>query len=124
EVENTPTALANSTYTSYMLNVAQIYGLPELIVSILSCAWTYEMIADTLLERYPDAADHEFYGQWIRTYTGKDFKNTNVQIIAMTEELCADAFKNPAHLERLTDVFVKCCRLEMGFWDMAWDMAL
>ncbi|HHX37794.1 MAG TPA: thiaminase II, partial [Clostridiaceae bacterium] len=26
EAENTPTALANSTYTSYMLNVAQIYG--------------------------------------------------------------------------------------------------
>ena len=49
EAEQTPVALDNLSYTSYMLRVAYEEGEAEVMAAILSCALSYEFIAKKIL---------------------------------------------------------------------------
>ena len=63
-------ALSNLSYTHYMLSCAAAGGPAEIIAAILSCSWSYAEIG-TRLAAIPGAADHPFYGEWIRSYAGR-----------------------------------------------------
>ena len=54
-------ALANLSYTNYMLSVAQTGGPMEIVASILACSWSYAEIGQALAA-IPGAAEHPFYG--------------------------------------------------------------
>ena len=112
-------ALANLSYTSYMLSVAQTGGPMEIVASILACSWSYAEIGQALAA-IPGAAEHPFYGEWIRGYASEEYAATNQALIELMETLAADAGEE--QLAYLTDVFVNCSRYELGFWDMAWDV--
>ena len=68
----------------------------------------------------PGAAEHLFYGEWIRGYASEEYAATNQTLIELMDSLAADAGEE--QLAYLTDVFVNCSRYELGFWDMAWDV--
>ena len=72
------------------------------------------------LARSPGAADHEFYGEWIRGYASAEYAATNQALIDLTNRLTAGA--GEAQLQNLSDIFVYCSRYEAGFWDMSWNM--
>ena len=55
EAEQTPVALDNLSYTSYMLRIAYEGGAPEAAATILSCALSYEWIAKKIAADRPDA---------------------------------------------------------------------
>ena len=74
----------------------------------------------TRLAQIPGAADHPFYGEWIRGYASEEYAATNQALIELMDTLAADAGEE--QLAYLTDVFVNCSRYELGFWDMAWDV--
>lgn len=112
-------ALANLSYTNYMLSVAQTGGPMEIVASILACSWSYAEIGQALAA-IPGAAEHPFYGEWIRGYTSEEYAATNQALIELMDSLAADAGEE--QLAYLTDVFVNCSRYELGFWDMAWDV--
>lgn len=112
-------ALANLSYTNYMLSVAQTGGPMEIVVSILACSWSYAEIGQALAA-IPGAAEHPFYGEWIRGYASEEYAATNQALIELMDSLAADAGEE--QLAYLTDVFVNCSRYELGFWDMAWDV--
>ena len=112
-------ALANLSYTSYMLSVAQTGGPMEIVASILACSWSYAEIGQALAA-IPGAAEHLFYGEWIRGYASEEYAATNQALIELMDSLAADAGEE--QLAYLTDVFVNCSRYELGFWDMAWDV--
>lgn len=112
-------ALANLSYTNYMLSVAQTGGPMEIVASILACSWSYAEIGQALAA-IPGAAEHPFYGEWIRGYASEEYAATNQALIELMDSLAADAGEE--QLAYLTDVFVNCSRYELGFWDMAWDM--
>ena len=112
-------ALANLSYTNYMLSVAQTGGPMEIVASILACSWSYAEIGQTLAA-IPGAAEHPFYGEWIRGYASEEYAATNQALIELMDSLAADAGEE--QLAYLTDVFVNCSRYELGFWDMAWDV--
>ena len=112
-------ALANLSYTSYMLSVAQTGGPMEIVASILACSWSYAEIGQALAA-IPGAAEHPFYGEWIRGYASEEYAATNQALIELMDSLAADAGEE--QLAYLTDVFVNCSRYELGFWDMAWDV--
>ena len=65
EVANVKPSIMNTSYTHYMLEVGHNEGILELLVSILSCSWSYQMIGEAL-NQIPGAADHPFYGDWIK----------------------------------------------------------
>lgn len=112
-------ALANLSYTNYMLSVAQTGGPMEIVASILACSWSYAEIGQALAA-IPGAAEHPFYGEWIRGYASEEYAATNQALIELMDSLAADAGEE--QLAYLTDVFVNCSRYELGFWDMAWDV--
>ena len=112
-------ALANLSYTNYMLSVAQTGGPMEIVASILACSWSYAEIGQALAA-IPGAAAHPFYGEWIRGYASEEYAATNQALIELMDSLAADAGEE--QLAYLTDVFVNCSRYELGFWDMAWDV--
>ncbi|MCI5791950.1 MAG: thiaminase II [Lachnospiraceae bacterium] len=120
EAEHTPLALDNLSYTSYMLRMAYEGGAAEVLVAILSCAVSYEFIAKHIVANNPAAADHEFYGEWIRGYVSDEYAEANKILIDLTERLTADL--NDAQLEHLKQIFINCSRYEGSFWDMAWEM--
>lgn len=112
-------ALANLSYTNYMLSVAQTGGPMEIVASVLACSWSYAEIGQALAA-IPGAAEHPFYGEWIRGYASEEYAATNQALIELMDSLAADAGEE--QLAYLTDVFVNCSRYELGFWDMAWDV--
>lgn len=112
-------ALANLSYTNYMLSVAHAGTPMEIVASILACSWSYAEIGQALAA-IPGAAEHPFYGEWIRGYASEEYAATNQVLIELMDSLAADAGEE--QLAYLTDVFVNCSRYELGFWDMAWEV--
>ena len=112
-------ALSNLSYTHYMLAVASAGGPAEIVASILACSWSYAEIG-TRLARIPGAADHPFYGEWIRSYAGEEYQQTNAALVALMEELAASCTET--EYQRLEEIFVACSRYELGFWEMAWTL--
>lgn len=112
-------ALANTSYTHYMLAVASTGGPMEIVASLLACSWSYAEIG-TMLAARPGAAEHPFYGEWVKGYASADYGETNRALIGLMDELAEGATE--AQIARLSDIFVNCSRYELGFWDMAWEM--
>ena len=112
-------ALDNLSYTNYMLSVAHTGGPMEIVASILACSWSYAEIGQALA-RIPGAADHPFYGEWIRGYASEDYAATNQALMELMDELATGATED--QIAHLTDIFVNCSRYELGFWDMAWEL--
>ena len=112
-------SLDNLSYTHYMMAVADMGGPMEIVASILACSWSYAEIGQALAQ-LPGAADHPFYGEWVRGYASEDYAATNQALMDLMDELAKDATE--AQFERLAEIFVNCSRYELGFWDMAWEM--
>ena len=112
-------ALDNLSYTHYMMAVADMGGPMEIVASILACSWSYAEIGQALA-KIPGAAEHPFYGEWIRGYASEEYAATNRALIELMDSLAAGATEE--QLAYLTDIFVNCSRYELGFWDMAWEI--
>lgn len=120
EAEQTPVALDNLSYTSYMLRIAYEGGAPEAAAAILSCALSYEWIAKKIAADRPDADKHPFYGEWIRGYASESYHKENEVLVEWMNRLAEDLSEKQK--KHLVDIFVACSRYEAAFWDMAWEM--
>lgn len=119
EAENTPIALDNLSYTSYMLRIAYEEGAAEVTAAILSCALSYEYIAKRILEEHPEADKHEFYGEWVSGYADKSYHENNEVLTSLMNRLTEDY--SEAAKAHLVEIFTACSRYEAAFWDMAWE---
>ena len=120
EAEQTPVALDNLSYTSYMLRIAFEEGAGEVAAAILSCALSYEYIAKEILRTNPDAEQHPFYGEWVRGYAAPEYAEANRILVELTNRLTAEY--STRQLQHLIEIFVNCSRYELAFWDMAWQV--
>lgn len=73
-VDNEKRSLLSISYTNYMLSKSLINGLDIVIISLLSCAWTYAEIAKKIDKNNPKAKNHKFFGQWFKEYLSDDFQ--------------------------------------------------
>ena len=121
ELETTPRALDNLSYTSYMLRVAYEEGEAEILTAILSCAYSYEVIARKIVADHPAALEHPFYGDCVKGYADSQYSQANVLLLDMTDKLTRQ-YTEP-QLQHLTDIFVACSRYELAFWELAWNMS-
>lgn len=119
QVAEVKPALDNISYTHYMLAVADQGGPMEIVAAILACSWSYAEIGQ-VLAKIPGAAEHPFYGEWIRSYASDEYTQTNRALIELMDELAEGA--SEAQIGALTDIFVRCSRYELAFWDMAWEV--
>ena len=119
ELDRTPIAQDNRSYTAYMLSVAYKGGEAEVLTAIFSCAYSYEVIARRIVAEHPDAPNHPLYGRWVRGYITERYTGNNVILKDMLERLTADYTE--AQLRELEEIFTACSRYEASFWDMAWE---
>ena len=61
EIRSTPLALDNLSYTSYMLRVAYEEGEAEILAAILSCAYSYEVIAKNMVKKSFSIISNTFF---------------------------------------------------------------
>ena len=119
ELRTTARSLDNLSYTSYMLRVGYEGDEAEILAAILSCAYSYEVIAKRMLAENPKAGSDPFYGAWVREYASEAYAAENAKLIAALNAVTEAA--TPAKRQRLRDIFVTCSRYELKFWDMAWQ---
>ncbi len=117
-IESAPMALNNKSYTDYMIAQASKGGMPEIVVSVLACSWSYKVIGD-YLETLPGFASHPFYERWVRMYTSEGYRAANDQMIELVDKYCTGLPEE--HLQRLDQVLLDCSHYEYQFWDMAWS---
>lgn len=121
ELAATPRALDNLSYTSYMLRIAYEEGEAEILTAILSCAYSYEVIAKNIIKNNPASIQHPFYGQWIRGYASDTYAEENRMLLDTLNQLTA-AYSQ-GQIKHLTDIFVVCSRYELAFWELSWNMS-
>lgn len=116
DAERVKPSLNNESYTSYMRAVAAEEGPAEIMAAVLSCALSYEYIAKWIVDNYPNADQHEFYGEWVQGYASEDYAAENRKLVAYMERL-SEGYTEP-QLARLTDIFVaaRAMRACSGTW--------
>ncbi len=119
EIAATKTALANQSYTSYMLEVAFKGDVLDVLTAVLSCAWSYQMIGEHH-KNIPGALEHPLYGEWVSGYSSEEYRKGVMDIIDAVNELGVEiSSKKEAYLK---EIFRKCCIYERDFWEMAYHM--
>lgn len=118
EVEEAKTSLLNQSYTSYMLDVAFKGGELDILVAVLSCAWSYQYIGEHHA-KVPGALENETFGEWVEGYSSKEYVESTQDIINLVDELGENISEEKALY--LEEVFKNCGRYEYGFWDMAYN---
>ncbi|MBQ3194531.1 MAG: thiaminase II [Oscillospiraceae bacterium] len=118
ELDSSSRSLDNLSYTSYMLRVAYEEGEAEILAAILSCAYSYEVIARNILKNNPDAINDDFYGDWIRGYASEGYAEDNIVLLEELDALTVNYTER--QLQHLADIFVACSRYELAFWEMSW----
>ncbi len=108
-----PGALA---YTRHLLTVAYEGRAADIMASLTPCAWSYGEIGK---ERLPDAPDHPVYRPWIEFFGGQEYWDTLDEVKAKLESLCEGMSKSD--LARIEDIFRTSSRLELMFWNMAYN---
>ena len=117
ELKNSKPSLSNTSYTSYMLSKATTGSLAEIAVTVLSCGWSYQIIGERL-SKIPGSTEHEFYGDWIKGYTSKSYKDTVIWNINLLDQITENCLKE--QLEILKEIFIITSKYEYMFWDMAY----
>ncbi|TMN21298.1 thiaminase II [Lentibacillus cibarius] len=116
ELEATEPSATVTAYTSYMLNKAQSGGVENAIAAVLACAWSYNFIGKELAT-WPNATEHELYGNWVQMYSSEEFSKLANDCIELINEI---AEGKPEHeLKELEEIVVKTSYFEYMFWDMA-----
>lgn len=86
--------------------------------AVLPCFWVYQRVGETILARQTDDANP--YAAWIATYADPAFADATARAIAICDELAAET--GDAVRRRMTELFVRCTKMEWLFWDSAYRL--
>ncbi|MDE6624251.1 MAG: TenA family protein [Alistipes sp.] len=112
--EISPTCLL---YTSVLL--AQATAPVEVeAAAVLPCFWIYQRVGEEILARQNDTPNP--YARWIETYADPAFAASTARAIAVCDSLAAAS--GPEIRQRMTDIFVRCARMEWLFWESAYEL--
>ena len=121
DLETTEPSATMTSYTSYMLNVAQLGGVENAIAAVLACAWSYNFIGKELA-KWPGALDHEFYGNWVKMYSSDEFTTLADKCKRLMNDYAVG--KSEKELQKLEEIFVNTSKFEYMFWDMAENQSM
>lgn len=109
----TPTCLLYNSYeSSKALEPVEIEA-----ASILPCFWVYQRVGVEILAGCrPDNP----YRRWIETYGDEAFAASTAEAVAICDSLAEAAGADTRRM--MTDIFVRCTKMEWMFWDSAWRL--
>jgi len=107
-------------YRQHMM-LAGYRGIGELLAAQVPCPVTYMEIADRAADRVPD---HPIYGDWVRSYSSllnPELAERRGWWGETLDKLAEEA--SAAQRARMRTNFIRSCKYEWMFWDMAYKMA-
>jgi thiaminase/transcriptional activator TenA len=114
-LENTVEAQATIAYTRYVLDVAMMGDVLDLMVALSPCMLGYAEIATQILPLSP--VDNP-YQPWVLTYSGEEYK----AVAAASNEYLNTLFTRlgtPQRLAKLNIIFSTATQLEAAFWQQS-----
>ena len=86
--------------------------------AVLPCFVVYQRVGEEILHR--TRLEGHPYAAWISTYADPGFAEAAGRAAAVCDEL-AEAAGDEIR-RRMTDLFVRCTKMEWLFWDSAWNL--
>ncbi|WP_300098667.1 TenA family protein [uncultured Alistipes sp.] len=86
--------------------------------AVLPCFVVYQRVGEEILARQQD--DRNPYRRWIETYGDASFAEATARAVGICDELAEAASEEIR--QRMTDLFVRCTRMEWMFWESAWNL--
>lgn len=124
--EISPTCLL---YTS-VLDAQALAPVEVEAAAVLPCFVVYQRVGESILARQRSctaadgtgngAAVENPYRRWIETYADPGFAAASDRATQICDTLAAEA--GAEIRRRMTDIFVRCTRMEWMFWDSAWNL--
>jgi thiaminase/transcriptional activator TenA len=103
-------------YTSYLIASAFRGGPLEVMAAVLPCAWSYGEIGASLADA---SMEHPIYGRWIGFFASVEYAEV-VGRMRTEMDLMASGGADEA---QLAETFRMGTRLELVFWQMAYELA-
>ncbi len=79
-LESTEPTLTTTAYTSYLVRLATLAPVEEILAGLLPCEWGYYFVASEIGVAQPE---DPFYREWIQTYRSDEFKALGDALIEM-----------------------------------------
>ncbi|CUA72171.1 Thiamine biosynthesis protein THI22 [Rhizoctonia solani] len=117
ELETTPELPATAAYARYIMDVGYQGDDFMLIIAVASCLLGYAEVGKRLLTAGANTEGNP-YKRWIEDYGGVEFQEATRRGIDLMEQRAAQDPPSARRFAQLQDVWERCVRLEIGFWDM------
>ena len=114
EVEMTPTCMLYTT----LLRAQGLAPVEVEAAAVLPCFWIYQRVGEDILSKSNQATNP--YAKWIATYADASFADSTRRAIEICDQL-AEATGEETR-RAMTDIFVKCAKMEWMFWNSAYKM--
>ena len=108
---------ANAEYFGFMLDTAEKYEAPEILMAVLPCMFSYSYIFRHIAQHHDISKSR--YREFIMGYASEDYYKSCLRWYEFAREKCAGI--EGERLERLKDIFRKSSLYEKDFWDMAFE---
>lgn len=105
-------------YVSYLLRLAALEPFEVGVAGVLPCFWIYREVGKRILGI---ASQPNPYQRWIDTYSGEDFEKSVDAVIAVANDLAANA--SARTVQMMHHAFQRSTQLEWMFWDSAYRQA-
>ncbi|MDE6137414.1 MAG: TenA family protein [Muribaculaceae bacterium] len=105
-------------YTS-LLKACSYSSVEVEAAAVLPCFWVYLRVGLSIAEKQAGVAGNP-YKAWIDTYSDPAFVESTRRAIEICDELAEAA--TPEVRKQMTEIFVRCTRMEWLFWDSAWNL--
>lgn len=114
KLEKSPSCLL---YTS-LLKAQATSPVEVEAAATLPCFWIYQRVGEDLLANA--IIEGNQYGNWISTYGDPSFAIATNRAIEICDALADEA--SDEIKQAMTDIFVKCAKMEWLFWESAYNM--
>lgn len=112
--------LATTAYTRFVLDCGHRGDLLDLMTALSPCVVGYAEIGRNLARSKNYHATTNPYRSWVEMYSGKEYQSLAETSIQQLQDL----FKKrggPERFHLLESTFNQATRLEIAFWQMAWE---
>ena len=117
DIESVTMTPTNLLYSSLLR--AQVLAPVEVeAAAVLPCFWIYQRVGEDILSKSNQATNP--YAKWIATYADASFADSTRRAIEICDQLAEDTGEETRRA--MTDIFVKCAKMEWMFWNSAYKM--
>ena len=102
-------------YVSYLLRVAALEPFEVVLAALLPCFWIYLEVG---VHIHQHASSPNPFQAWIDTYAGAEFAQAVRQVVAVVDEVAAQA--SARTIAAMHQAFTRATQLEWMFWDSAY----